>query len=97
LRQQAHIVGSAKGKTGNNLDYFLATLDVLRSFGIREPNLERLLVMLGPIRVRDGLGRMAGGPAKAIAGWPRRPVLRLAAVKRFTHRSRLGFHRTPEN
>lgn len=91
LRQQAQIVGTAKGKTGNNLDYFLSTLAILRSFGIREPHLERLFVTLGPIRARDGLGRMSGSPARRVAGWPRRPVLRLAAVKRFTHRARLGF------
>jgi cation transport protein ChaC len=97
LRQQAHIVGTAKGKTGNNLDYFLATLAVLRSFGIREPHLERLLVTLGPIRARAGRARMhSGGHLKPVAGWPRRPVLRLAALKRFTHRSRLGFRTDPE-
>ncbi len=95
LRQQAHIVSTAKGKTGNNLDYFLSTLAILRSFGIREPHLERLFVTLGPIRARDGQARVAGSAAKHVAGWPRRPVLRLAAVKRFTHRARLGSRPDP--
>ncbi len=96
LRQQAHIVGTAKGKTGNNLDYFLSTLAILRSFGIREPHLERLFVTLGPIRARDGRGRMLGGHVKPVPGWPRRPILRLAAVKRFTHRAKLGSTSKPE-
>lgn len=92
LRQQAVIVGAARGKTGSNLDYLVSTLKELRAFGIREAELERLLVMLGPVRARHGGGvRHAGssGP-KRLKNWPRRPVLRLASVKRFIHRGRLG-------
>ena len=92
LRQQAVIVGGAHGKTGSNLDYLVATLKELRAFGIREAELERLLVLLGPVRARDGVGVRRGGSGgrKRLKDWPHRPVLRLAAVKRFTHRTRLG-------
>ena len=91
LRQQAVIVGGAHGKTGSNLAYLVSTLRQLRTFGIREAELERLLVMLGPIRARDGSGnRHRDSGAKRLKDWPRRPVLRLASVKRFTHRARLG-------
>ena len=97
LRQQAVIVGGAVGKAGSNLEYLVATLRELRSFGIREAQLERLLVMLGPLHARTGLesagktGRMnKTGRLKKAAGWPKRPIQRLAAVKRFTHRTLLG-------
>lgn len=96
LRQTAHIVAVASGKTGTNLEYLVATLRELRSFGIREAQLERLLVTLGPVRAREGREHVRGFcGVKHVKGWPRRPVLRLAAVKRFTHRSHLGQRKSP--
>lgn len=91
LRRQAHIVSSARGKTGSNLDYLIATLEQLRGFGIREAELERILVTLGPVRARAGRGLpRSAHTARVMPDWPRRPVLRLAQVKRFTHRAHLG-------
>lgn len=97
LRQTAHIVGAAVGKTGTNLEYLISTLHMLRAFGIREAELERLLVTLGPVRARAGRGWLRGfAGIKPVKGWPRRPVLRLASVKRFTHRAHLG-HKTTKD
>lgn len=93
LAVQAAIIRGATGSSGSNLDYLVATLEVLRALSIREEELERLLVMIGPIQARNG-GRRARPGGYPIAVWPRRPVLKLADVKRFVHRRRLGAHVT---
>lgn len=98
LHQTARIVASAAGKTGSNLEYLVATLRMLRAFGIHEARLERLLVTVGAVRSRAvppvcGGGRGARGQRPA--GWPKKPVLRLSSVKRFTHRAHLGRMRKP--
>ncbi|HMN37758.1 MAG TPA: gamma-glutamylcyclotransferase [Hyphomicrobium sp.] len=91
LRQQANILASAAGKTGTNLHYLVSTLHELRSFGICEPELERLLVMLGPVRARTQASSARSTLVrKNLDDWPRKPVLRLADVKRFTFRARIG-------
>ncbi|MEQ1716502.1 MAG: gamma-glutamylcyclotransferase [Hyphomicrobium sp.] len=91
LRFQAEIIRGAAGKTGTNLAYLVSTLEALRALGIREAELERLLVTLGPIRARAGsAGHLKLGHRKSMRRWPRRPVLRLADVKRFIHRGRMG-------
>lgn len=91
LRQQANILAAAAGKTGTNLHYLVSTLHELRSFGIREPELERILVTLGPVRARTQAGTArAMLSRKDFEDWPRKPVRRLADVKRFTFRAHLG-------
>lgn len=91
LRQTAQIVGAAAGKTGTNLEYLVATLQMLRALGIREPELERLLVTVGAVRARASRGNLRGfSSVKQLKGWPRRPLLRLACVKRFNHRAHIG-------
>ncbi|MCB1484500.1 MAG: gamma-glutamylcyclotransferase [Hyphomicrobiaceae bacterium] len=90
LRQQANILVSAAGTTGSNLEYLVSTLHELRSFGIREPELERLLVTLGPVRARaKASAARTTVNRRDMKDWPRKPVLRLADVKRFTFRARL--------
>ena len=91
LGAEAAIVAGANGSTGTNLEYLIATLEHLRAFGIRERGLERLLSVIGPVRGRGGRGKVrspVGGYAMSV--WPRRPVRKLADVKRFMHRRRMG-------
>ncbi len=47
LSEQAHIIKSASGRSGCNLDYLLSTVQRLRSLGIRESHLERLQALCG--------------------------------------------------
>lgn len=91
LRQQASILAAAAGKTGTNLQYLVSTLHELRALGIREPELERLLVTVGPIRGRAQASTAFATLSKKTAkGWPRKPVLRLTDVKRFAFRAHLS-------
>ena len=91
LRSEAAIVGRAAGGTGTNLDYLISTLEDLRELGIREAQLERLFVAIGPVHGRKGRGRVPASAASYPMGmWPWRPVRKLADVKRFMHRRRLG-------
>lgn len=89
LATQAAIIAAARGQTGTNLDYFLETLSALRGIGIREPELERLCGLIGPIKTRLP-GRRPAVRMYPIAIWPRRPVRKLADAKRFIHRRRRG-------
>jgi len=92
LRLQASIIAGAHGRTGSNLDYFVSTLQALRALGIREVELERLLVTVGALHGRAGrVVRTRGAHAtRRSRHWPRKPVLRLADVKRFIHRRRMA-------
>lgn len=47
LAQRAAIIRSARGKSGSNLAYFVATLRKLRELGIRQADMERLAVTAG--------------------------------------------------
>lgn len=89
LRAQAAIIAGARGSTGSNVAYFLETLKALRDLSIREDELERLLVEIGPVAARRAAAkaRTEGYPMSV---WPRRPVRKLADVKRFIHRRRTG-------
>jgi cation transport protein ChaC len=53
----ARLIRSGKGLSGANLDYFVNTLRHLAELGIRERELERLLVLVGPHAWHS-----AGGP-----------------------------------
>ena len=48
LMVQAHQIRGARGVSGNNLDYLLATVGHLTALGIREPALERLVTLSAP-------------------------------------------------
>lgn len=45
--RQARIIRNAEGLTGRNLDYVLNTALKLKEFGVRDPELRRVLVHLG--------------------------------------------------
>jgi cation transport protein ChaC len=47
LARRAAIIRSARGKSGSNLAYFVATLRKLRELGIRQVDLERLAITAG--------------------------------------------------
>ena len=47
LARRAAIIRAARGKSGSNLAYFVATLRKLRELGIRQADLERLAIAAG--------------------------------------------------
>jgi cation transport protein ChaC len=49
LRLQARLIRSSRGVSGANLDYLVSTVRHLRELGIREPELERLVTIAGPL------------------------------------------------
>jgi glutathione-specific gamma-glutamylcyclotransferase len=49
LRDQAHLIRRARGISGANLDYLVNTLHHLATLGIRERELERILVAASPV------------------------------------------------
>ena len=92
LGVQARLIRAARGRSGCNLDYLVNTLHELRRTGIREPDMERIGVLVGACFARDaGAGIVArpsvkalrnsswrrGKPAQVIPRWQRR---------RFVHR-----------
>jgi cation transport protein ChaC len=54
---QARIIRGARGLSGANVDYVINTLAHMAAMGIRERELERLLVVLGAFFSRDETGR----------------------------------------
>ncbi len=48
LQKQIKIVSSSKGKSGNNCDYILNTVDHLRSIDIKDNNLEKIATRIRP-------------------------------------------------
>ena len=51
---QARLIRGGRGKSGNNLDYLISTLRHLSELGIREPDLARVLTLIGPHTARCG-------------------------------------------
>ncbi|MFN3868623.1 MAG: gamma-glutamylcyclotransferase [Hyphomicrobiaceae bacterium] len=106
LHLQARLIAGARGRSGVNLDYLVNTLRHMRQIGIREPELERLLSLIGGIFGRcttPPCGRQSdSGPVSARAealcrcrrSWPQgaRRVRRLKPLerRRFGHRRQLG-------
>jgi cation transport protein ChaC len=52
LAVQARLIRGAQGISGLNLDYLISTLRHLADLGIREPDLERILALIGPHAAR---------------------------------------------
>jgi cation transport protein ChaC len=52
LTVQARLIRGAQGISGLNLDYLISTLRHLAELGIREPDLERILALIGPHAAR---------------------------------------------
>ena len=95
LRVQAALIRGAKGISGANLDYLINTLAHLHSLHIREPELQRLLTLIGPHFARDNFAGMASPRAAALLKVCRRlpfdaPVTRPGERRRFIHRRQIA-------
>ncbi len=99
LAEQAHIVLGARGLSGHNVAYVLSTLAHLCELGIRDRDLERLAVVLGPVLERRCRGEQpasVAGRFGTIVPRPLPPRLRQRPMKpserrRFTHRRAMTF------
>jgi glutathione-specific gamma-glutamylcyclotransferase len=56
IGQQARLIRAARGLSGGNLEYLISTLDHLAQFGLRERELERVLVAAGSVFARGSRG-----------------------------------------
>jgi len=93
LARQAQLIRGASGLSGINLDYLISTLRHLGELGIREPELERVLTLIGPHTARGDRPDRANASVKAmLRATGRLPVqvpmrgLKLDARRRFLHR-----------
>lgn len=98
LRQQAHLIRGARGISGANLDYLINTLAHLDQLGIREPELHRLLTVIGPHFSRDGGDGLASPRAASLLKVCRRlpfdaAVSRPGDRRRFIHRRQIAVWR----
>jgi glutathione-specific gamma-glutamylcyclotransferase len=70
LAEKAHLIRGARGVSGENLDYLLATVRQLAALGIREPSMERLVTLAAP-----HARRLMGEAATSISSAPIRRAL----------------------
>jgi glutathione-specific gamma-glutamylcyclotransferase len=90
IAQQARLIRAARGLSGPNLDYLANTLAHLAELGIRERELERVLILAGAVFAR-GEGdqrrmRIEGLVRISQSRPPDAPILGRAARKRFGYR-----------
>jgi len=96
LAVQARIIRGARGISGANLDYLVSTVRHLAELGIRERELERLVVMAGSLAWQRSRAQHTSPYAAALlrAERSRRPPARRRVRKdqrrRFMYRLRLG-------
>lgn len=97
LREQAHLIRGAAGRSGNNIDYLLSTLAHLGELGIRERVLERLLALVGSHLAHGAPGTPGVTRPNAVAllqEHRKRPVrarpFRPANARRFCYRTVLS-------
>ena len=98
LHVQARIIRGARGLSGVNVDYVINTLAHMAALGIRERELERLMVVLGGYFARDAaeglesvraeILRRAAGRERFAAGRVRR--MRPDQRRRFGYRQKVG-------
>lgn len=98
LKAQARLIRGARGLSGVNLDYVINTMSHLAEIGIRERELERLMVELGGFFARDAGGGHVSPRAEVLRrvalrqglaeGWVRR--MRPDARRRFGYRQKIG-------
>jgi cation transport protein ChaC len=98
LMIQARIIRGARGLSGANVDYVINTLAHMAAMGIRERELERLLVVLGAFFSRDdGEGfvsaraevlRRASVGSGLLSGYQRR--MRPEQRRRFVYRQKIS-------
>jgi len=92
LGQQARLMRGAHGLAGDNVSYLVNTLEHLAQMSIREPQLERLRTVVGPVVARP---RMPRAGANTNVSWRGRGIraepvkirrLRPDQRRRFQHR-----------
>lgn len=90
IRQQAHIIAHAHGRSGDNLGYLAHTVAELLRLGIRERELERIATCLGAVRTRRPPPRpLTARSSRRTVSWPKLKRVRFADLTRFLHRTRL--------
>jgi glutathione-specific gamma-glutamylcyclotransferase len=94
LSEKAHLIRGARGVSGENLDYLLATVRQLAALGIREPSMERLVTLAAPHArhlMGDAPTSISSAPIRrAMAHLPDRALrLRRGDRMRFLYRVRL--------
>ncbi|MEQ1611775.1 MAG: gamma-glutamylcyclotransferase, partial [Hyphomicrobiaceae bacterium] len=99
LAEQAHIIRGAKGLSGANLDYLINTLAHLDQLGIHEPELQRLLTLIGPLFSRGGSAGLASPRVAALLNICRRIPCKVATSRpgerrRFIHRRQIAVWRS---
>ncbi len=94
LAREACLIRRSVGCGGTNLDYLMSTLRHLRELGIREPRLDRLVAMVGPLAAwRAPALNGARSPTAALArAWAARaaPKPRTVRDNRFGFRAKRG-------
>ncbi len=90
LRDQARLIRTARGVSGANLDYLVNTLCHLATLGIRERELERILVAASPV-FGQGTETIRGARIAALIAAARgtpigRAPKRRGDLRRFLHR-----------
>ena len=96
LAIQARLIRGARGVSGANVDYLVSTVRHLAELGIRERELERLVVMVGGLGWHRAGGQAVSPYAAALLRAERSrpaPVRRLARKeerRRFLYRLQLG-------
>lgn len=98
LKVQARLICGARGLSGVNLDYVINTLRHMSELGIRERELERLMVELGGYFARDANEGLISPRAEVmrrlalrqghVEGWVRR--MRPDARRRFGYRQKIS-------
>lgn len=94
LEKQACLIRGACGISGPNLDYLINTLAHLESLGIREPELQRVLTLIG-CHFRLGRSERGSPGAAALLKICRyqpvdAPRLKLGERRRFIHRRQIS-------
>jgi glutathione-specific gamma-glutamylcyclotransferase len=95
LATQAQLIRGARGISGNNLDYLINTLAHLDSLDIDEPELRRIMTLIGPHFARCGSTGLASPRVEALFKVCRRLPFRAAVSRpgerrRFLHRRQLA-------
>jgi glutathione-specific gamma-glutamylcyclotransferase len=95
LRAQAQLIRGARGISGNNLDYLINTLAHLDTLGIAEPELNRVMTLIGPHFGRCGTQELASPRVASLLKVCRRlpfdaPVSRPGERRRFIHRRQIA-------
>ena len=95
LRLQAHLIRGARGISGNNLDYLINTLGHLDMLGIHEPEMRRILNLIGPHFARCRTEGLASPRVASLLKVRRRlpfaaPISRPGARRKFIHRRQIA-------